>query len=56
MDGISVHSITGVGGGFEVMEKYKRDKKAFSEDLTTILMGIFRIPADMKSDSFIHAY
>lgn len=55
--GIPVHSITGVGGGFEVMEKYKIDKKAFSEeDLTTILMGISSIPAVMKSDSFIHTY
>lgn len=57
MAGIPVHSIAGVGGGFEVMEKYKIDKKAFSEeDLTTILMGISSIPAVMKSDSFIHTY
>ena len=53
MAGIPVHSIAGVGGGFEVMEKYKIDKKAFSEeDLTTILMGISSIPAVMKSDGF----
>lgn len=55
--GIPVHSITGVGGGFEIMENYKIDKRAFSEeDLTTLLMGISSIPTVMKSNSFIHTY
>lgn len=55
--GIPVHSIAGVGGGFEIMENYKIDKKAFSEeDLTTLLMGISSIPTVMRNNSFIQTY
>lgn len=41
MAGIPVHSISGVGGGFEIMRNYKLDKKVFSTaDLSAILMGL----------------
>ena len=45
MAGIPVRGASGVGGGFEIMQKYKIDKKVFSTaDLSAILMGfpIFR--------------
>ena len=29
MAGIPVYSVSGVGGGFEIMQKYKIDKKVF---------------------------
>ena len=52
--GVPIHSTSGVGGGFEIMENYKIDKNTFSEsDLTTILMGISSIPNIMKNISFI---
>ena len=41
MAGIPVCSTSGVGGGFEIMQKYKIDKKTFStSDLSAILMGL----------------
>lgn len=49
MAGVPVHSSSGVGGGFEIMENYKIDKNTFSEaDLTTLLIGISSIPNVMK--------
>lgn len=55
MAGIPVHSTSGVGGGFEIMENYKLDKNTFSDaDLTTLLMGISNIPSVMKHDEFTH--
>ena len=39
--GIPIRSISGVGGGFEIMPEYKIDKKVFSTaDLSAILMGL----------------
>lgn len=39
--GIPVRSTPGVGGGFEIMQQYKIDKKVFSNsELSTILMGL----------------
>ncbi|MCI8514030.1 MAG: YafY family transcriptional regulator [Lachnospiraceae bacterium] len=39
--GIPVRSISGVGGGFEIMPEYKMDKKVFSTaDLSAILTGL----------------
>ncbi|MUO31954.1 helix-turn-helix transcriptional regulator [Enterococcus gallinarum] len=53
--GIPIHSISGVGGGFEIMEKYKMDKNTFTEaDLITILVGISSIPSIMKSNDFVN--
>lgn len=41
MAGIPVRAISGVGGGFEIMENYKIDSKVFSSsDLSAILMGL----------------
>ena len=43
MAGIPVCSISGVGGGFEIMREYKLDKRVFSTaDLSAILMGAFQ--------------
>ncbi|MBS7577916.1 MULTISPECIES: YafY family protein [unclassified Enterococcus] len=53
MAGIPVHSTTGVGGGFEIMENYKIDKNTFSQaELITLLIGISSIPNDIKSKDF----
>lgn len=39
--GIPIHSKSGVGGGFEIMENYKMDKKVFSTaDLSAILTSL----------------
>lgn len=44
MAGIPVHSMSGVGGGFEIMQKYKIDKNVFSsDDLSAILIGLSSI-------------
>ena len=41
MAGIPVRGAPGVGGGFEIMQKYKIDKKVFSStDLSALLMGL----------------
>lgn len=57
MAGIPIHSTSGVGGGFEIMEKYKIDKNTFSEaDLTTLLIGISSIPDAMKNKDFINTH
>ena len=53
MAGIPVHSTSGVGGGFEIMENYKMDKTTFSEaDIATLLMGLSSIPNVMKNKEF----
>lgn len=57
MAGIPVHSTSGVGGGFEIMENYKMDKNTFSEaELTTLLIGISSIPDVMKNKEFINTH
>lgn len=57
MAGIPVHSTSGVGGGFEIMENYKMDKNTFSEtELTTLLIGISSIPDVMKNKDFINTH
>ena len=41
MAGIPVYSTPGVGGGFEIMQEYKIDKKVFStSELSALLMGL----------------
>ncbi len=43
MAGIPVHSTSGVGGGFEIMERYKIDRKVFStDDLSALFDGTFQ--------------
>lgn len=42
--GIPIRATSGVGGGFEIMEKYKVNNKVFStNDLSTILIGLSSI-------------
>ncbi len=54
--GIPVRSVSGVGGGFEIMPQYKIDKKVFSaDDLSVILMGLSGLSDMMRGDELIHA-
>ncbi|QIB69642.1 YafY family transcriptional regulator [Aminipila butyrica] len=56
MAGIPVHSTSGVGGGFEIMEKYKIDRKVFSTtDLSAILMGLSNLSNMMRGDELVNA-
>lgn len=56
MAGIPIRSTSGVGGGFEIMPKYKVDKKFFSTtDLSAILMGLTSLSNVMCGDEFINA-
>jgi predicted DNA-binding transcriptional regulator YafY len=51
MAGIPVRSTSGVGGGFEIMQKYKIDKNVFStSDLSAILMGLSGLSNVMRGD------
>lgn len=53
MAGIPVYSISGVGGGFEIMDNYKIDKTTFSqEDLNTLLIGIYSIPDIIRNREY----
>jgi predicted DNA-binding transcriptional regulator YafY len=54
--GIPVRSTSGVGGGFEIMEQYKIDKKVFSTaDLSTILMGLSSLSNMVRGDELVNA-
>lgn len=56
MAGIPVRSTSGVGGGFEIMQKYKLDKKVFSTaDLFAILMGLSNLSNVMRGDELVNA-
>ena len=56
MAGIPVRSLSGVGGGFEIMQKYKVDKKVFStSDLSAILMGLSSVSNMIRGDELAHA-
>jgi predicted DNA-binding transcriptional regulator YafY len=56
MSGIPVLSTSGVGGGFEIMQKYKVDKKIFSTaDLSAILMGLSSLSNVMRGDELVNA-
>ncbi len=56
MAGIPVCSTSGVGGGFEIMPKYKIDKKVFSTaDLSAILMGLTSLSNMIRGDELINA-
>ena len=56
MAGIPVRSTSGVGGGFEIMQEYKIDKKVFSADeLSALLMGLSGLSNMMRSDELVHA-
>lgn len=54
--GIPVRSTSGVGGGFEIMEEYKLDKKFFSaDDLSALLMGLSSLSGIVRGDEVVHA-
>lgn len=56
MAGIPVRSTSGVGGGFEIMQQYKIDKKVFSTaDLSALLMGLSSISEIVRGDELVHA-
>ncbi len=56
MAGIPVRSTSGVGGGFEIMPKYKIDKKVFSTaDLSALLMGLSSLSNMIRGDELVHA-
>lgn len=56
MAGIPVHGASGVGGGFEIIGKYKVDKKVFSAaDLSALLMGLTSLSGMIRGDELVHA-
>lgn len=56
MAGIPVRAISGVGGGFEIMQSYKLDKNVFSQaDLSAILMGLSNLSGVMRGDELVNA-
>ena len=56
MAGIPVRSISGVGGGFEIMQNYKLDRKVFSTaDLSAILMGLSNLSTMIRGDELVNA-
>lgn len=56
MAGIPIRSISGVGGGFEIMPEYKIDKKVFSTaDLSAILMGLSSLSNMVRGDELVNA-
>ncbi|MEA4870481.1 MAG: YafY family protein [Christensenella sp.] len=57
MAGVPVRSTSGVGGGFEIMENYKIDRKVFSAtDLSVILMGLSSLSNMVRGDELVHAF
>lgn len=55
MAGIPVRGAPGVGGGFEIMQKYKIDKKVFSStDLSALLMGLSSLSGMIRDDELVH--
>lgn len=56
MAGIPVYSVPGVGGGFEIMENYKIDRKVFSNaDLSAILTGLSGFSSMIRGDELANA-
>ncbi len=56
MAGIPVRSTPGAGGGFEIMQEYKIDKKFFSsDDLSALLMGLSGLSDMIRGDELVHA-
>lgn len=56
LSGIPIRSISGVGGGFEIMPEYKVDKKVFSTaDLSAILMGLSSLSNVVRGDELVNA-
>ncbi|WNX83772.1 YafY family protein [Agathobaculum sp. NTUH-O15-33] len=56
MAGIPIRSISGVGGGFEIMQQYKIDQKVFTTaDLSAIMMGLSSLAGMVRGDELVHA-
>ncbi|ADY14298.1 helix-turn-helix transcriptional regulator [Sphaerochaeta globosa] len=56
MAGIPIRSTPGVGGGFEIMEEYKLEKKVFSSsDLSAILMGLSSLSSMVRAEEVVQA-
>lgn len=56
MAGIPIHSTSGVGGGFEIMQNYKIDKKVFSvDDLSAILIGLASLSNMIRGNELVNA-
>ena len=56
MAGIPIHSISGVGGGFEIMPEYKIDNKIFSaDDLSALLTGLTSLSSMIRGNELVHA-
>ncbi len=56
MAGIPVCSAPGVGGGFEIMQTYKIDRKVFSTaDLSAIVMGLSSVSNMIRGDELVNA-
>ena len=56
MAGIPVRGASGVGGGFEIMQEYKMDKKVFSTaDLSALLMGLSSLSGMLRGEELVHA-
>lgn len=54
--GIPIRSTSGVGGGFEIMEQYKVDRKVFSTaDLSAILMGLSSLSSMIRGQELVSA-
>jgi predicted DNA-binding transcriptional regulator YafY len=54
--GVPVCSTSGVGGGFEIMETYKIDRKVFSNaDLSAIMMGLSSLSNMVRGDELVNA-
>ena len=54
--GIPVRSTPGMGGGFEIMQKYKVDRNVFSTaDLSAILMGLSSLSNMIRGDELVNA-
>ena len=56
MAGVPIRSISGVGGGFEIMPEYKIDRNVFSTtDLSAILMGLSSLSSLVRGDELLNA-
>ncbi len=54
--GIPVRSTSGAGGGFEIMQQYKIDKRIFSTaDLSALLMGLSGLSSMIRGDELVNA-
>lgn len=56
MAGIPIRSTPGAGGGFEIMQNYKIDKKFFSaDDLSALLMGLSGLSGMIRGSEVVNA-